>query len=189
MNNYLFWIWKNYLNEKQIKQFNKDISKKIIKKESVDSAAFGLNGTRKKQLDASSLFIKGISNWTDPILKEVHYINEKCFGYDLHNNFQHNDFCNYNVYSSKTKDHYKWHTDVSVEPTHDCKFTVLINLSEKKYTGGEFKIFNDDEKTIKDFSAPGSILMFKSHLNHCVTPVTKGERITLTIFVTGPVWR
>ena len=37
MNNYLFWIWKNYLNEKQIKQFNKDISKKIIKKESVDS--------------------------------------------------------------------------------------------------------------------------------------------------------
>tara|TARA_R100001369_G_scaffold91492_1_gene132940 strand:+ start:4186 stop:4755 length:570 start_codon:yes stop_codon:yes gene_type:complete len=189
MNTPLHWVWKNYFDEKQINQFNKDIFKKIIKKESIGSAAFASSGTRKKHLNASYLFLKEISNWTDPILKNVHYINEKSFGFDIHNNFQHHDFCNYNVYSSKTRDHYKWHTDISAESAHDCKFTVLVNLSEKKYTGGEFKIFNNSEKIIKDFSTPGSVLMFESRLNHCVTPVTKGERKTLTIFVTGPVWR
>jgi len=31
--------------------------------------------------------------------------------------------------------------------------------------------------------------MLKSHINHKVTPVTKGVRRTLTHFMKGPAWR
>ena len=55
---------------------------------------------------------------------------------------------------------------------------VLINLSE----GGDL-IVNKEDTT---FRMPGTIIAFKSHLPHEVTPVTKGERITLTYFINGP---
>ena len=35
----------------------------------------------------------------------------------------------------------------------------------------------------------GDILMFTSHIPHRVRPVTFGQRITLTFFITGPRFR
>ena len=72
---------------------------------------------------------------------------------------------------------------------YDLKFTVLINLSEKKYTGGDFKLFNHEIYTVDKFKNSGSVLMFKPYINHCVTPITSGERKTFTIFAYGPKWR
>ena len=37
-----------------------------------------------------------------------------------------------------------------------------------------------------DFDKPGSAIMFKSHLNHRVLPVTSGTRKSLTMFIFGP---
>ena len=37
-----------------------------------------------------------------------------------------------------------------------------------------------------NFRTPGTVIAFKSYLLHEVTPVTKGERITLTYFIRGP---
>ena len=37
-----------------------------------------------------------------------------------------------------------------------------------------------------NFRTPGTVIAFKSYLPHEVTPVTKGERITLTYFIRGP---
>ena len=66
---------------------------------------------------------------------------------------------------------------------------MLINVSTKKYEGGDFYICAGKEKHIKELNEPGNILMLKSHLLHKVTPVTKGERRTLTIFLKGPSFR
>jgi len=186
--NYLYWMWKNYFTPKHIKDFNKAIIKNIRQREPMKLVASGRDGLKKKQLQTSQVLLKDISIWTDSIIKDAHYINEKEFGFNLNQNFQTHDSGNYNIYSSKTKDHYKWHIDCATSNTEEIKFTVLVNLSEKKYQGGELKLFQQDEVIIKEF-VPGSIVMFKSHLNHCVTPVTTGERRTFTIFITGPLWR
>ena len=79
--------------------------------------------------------------------------------------------------------------DASPLPHMDIKLTILINLSTKKYEGGSFFIFKGKEKNIKELDEPGNILMLKSYLLHKVTPVTKGERRTLTIFLKGPSFR
>jgi len=41
-------------------------------------------------------------------------------------------------------------------------------------------------KKVANFKKPGDAILFRSFLNHEVTPVTKGERITLSYFINGP---
>jgi len=60
-------------------------------------------------------------------------------------------------------------------------------LSEKKYEGGEFQIFeSENPETIFNFSKGGDMLLLKSSILHRVNPVTKGIRKSLTIFLEGP---
>ena len=58
--------------------------------------------------------------------------------------------------------------------------TMLINLSEGEYEGGDLIV----NKKVADFRKPGSAILFKSHLIHEVTPVTKGEREILKLVYT-----
>ena len=60
--------------------------------------------------------------------------------------------------------------------------TFLLNLSPDEYEGGDLIV----DKRLTNFRKPGSVILFKSNLMHEVTPVTKGERITLTYFINGP---
>ena len=66
------------------------------------------------------------------------------------------------------------------------KLTCLLNLSEEPYEGGEFYTITSNEK--EEFTS-GMGLIITSLIAHKVTPVTKGERITLTYWVAGPLWR
>ena len=68
----------------------------------------------------------------------------------------------------------------------DLKLTCILNLSEEPYEGGSFFKINEKEE-IKFDSGMG--LIFNSLIAHKVTPVTKGERITLTYWGEGPPWR
>ena len=97
----------------------------------------------------------------------------------------HGDKLTYNVYG--IGDEYGWHIDINYTSTPiDSKLTCLLNLSEEPYEGGEFKLTGIDEK-IKFTSGTGIIL--NSLIAHKVTPVTKGERITLTYWAHGPAWK
>ena len=69
---------------------------------------------------------------------------------------------------------------------YDIKLTCMLNLSEEPYEGGEFKITGTSDKII--FNS-GEGLLFNSLVAHKVTPVTKGKRITLSYWATGPTWR
>ena len=55
-------------------------------------------------------------------------------------------------------------------------------------TGGKFCIFNGEEHVVEAFK-PGTLLLFKSYINHKVTPVLSGVRKTLTLLATGPKLR
>ncbi len=119
-----------------------------------------------------------------PWLYECQIINNKVFGYDIHWDF-HLDTLNYNVYGMGGE--YGWHLDANGKTTpHDVKLTCLLNLSEESYEGGEFYTIGSDEKVKFD---SGMGLVLNSLIAHKVTPVTKGERITLTYWAVGPSWR
>ena len=91
---------------------------------------------------------------------------------------------NYNVYGKNGE--YGWHVDGMTNPASDQKLTCLLNLSEKPYEGGDFYLTFENDK-IKFTSGMG--IVFTSLIAHKVTPITKGERITLTYWGEGPTWR
>ena len=50
----------------------------------------------------------------------------------------------------------------------------------------KFEYFNVKWREIKELEKPGNVVMIRSHFHHKVTPVTSGERRTLTHFMVGP---
>jgi predicted 2-oxoglutarate/Fe(II)-dependent dioxygenase YbiX len=119
-----------------------------------------------------------------PFTKQCQLINRNHFQYDIYWDFHLEEF-NYNVYGEGAE--YGWHVDGNPDSTPiDMKLTCILNLSEEPYEGGNFFMTPADEKVEV---TSGEAIVFTSLIAHRVTPITKGERITLTYWGRGPSWR
>jgi len=174
---FTYYIIPNYLNSKQISKIN-FLCKKA---QSFNKSAETIKTSTAKQINFDE--VSKIKNFK----KTIYWINREVFGFDLYQNIDDNFI--HNTYKKECQ--YEWHFDG--EPytkNYTSKLTVLINLSDKKYSGGEFYLFDGAKPLmIKEFEKAGSLIMFPSYFLHKVTPVTKGERKSGTIFMTGPWWR
>ena len=66
------------------------------------------------------------------------------------------------------------------------KISLSIPLTDRAaYEGGDLEI-NNNGVQIKATDEQGSITFFPSYLYHRVTPVTKGERWVIVVWVHGP---
>ena len=167
----------NIFTQEQVKEINKEIKKNILKKEPAGNAAPDTTKTGEFFNIQCSILMELIHPW----LYQCQMLNKLTFGYDISWDF-HLDMLNYNVYGEN--DEYDWHIDSNNIYETDEKLTCLLNLSEEPYEGGEFYTTNGKHEFT---SGMGCVL--NSLIAHKVTPVTKGERITLTYWATGPTWR
>jgi PKHD-type hydroxylase len=177
-NKYDCWLWKKIMPLSVIKKINNKIKKN--KSISNDIPATNVIKTSKVKVLDYNIIEEDLLQF----IKRVYLVNNNEFGYNLHYPFF--EFFHFNEYSFKDKAEYGWHHDESIHLHGDIKLTLLINISEKKYEGGVFELFNNGNHHPIDFNDVGDMLVFKSHLVHRVTPVLKGIRKTLTIFLTGP---
>lgn len=93
-------------------------------------------------------------------------------------------------YREDQEGYYNWHHDVdwSGQNMYDRKLSVVVQLTDPdEYEGGEFKFKYVEQP--EGFNNKGSVLVFPSYLEHCVTPVTKGTRHSLVTWIEGPRWR
>ena len=163
----------------QVKEINKKIKESILQKQDQELIARNVPKMGKFFHIPCSPLMELIHPW----LYQSQLTNRAVYGYDIDWAFQ-LDRLNYNVY--EMNDEYTWHIDGSREKIFDMKLTCLLNLSEEPYEGGEFYMINSNEKI--EFTS-GMGLVLNSLIAHKVTPVTKGERITLTYFGMGPAWK
>jgi len=183
-----YWYWEKVLHKNEIKQLNKFIDKNYDQLELPEKGAKDKFGNFKKNSLVKCILWKKIKNFLEePYDKIVHTAKYK-FGYDIYD-VSNLDMCLLNIYHSSKNSEYGWHIDVNKDDLFDVKLTVIINLSLEEFEGGDFKLFQNDEYVVEQLKTPGNMIMFKSQINHCVTPVTKGERRTLTIFIHGPKFR
>ena len=182
---YSFWYWKNLISLNKIKLINKTILKQNLVMQPEEHAAHDGKNKNKKNLHCYLLEYNKIKPLLFEYVEQFVRCNEINFGFDV---FNLKDFTilNYNIYDSKNKANYDWHVDQSTSLVTDFKLTCLINLSEKKFEGGDFILYDGNEVNVPEFKEPGSVFMFRSHILHKVTPVTSGVRKTLTIFLEGP---
>ena len=164
----------------EVIRINKEIKRNITEKEHSSKTAI----TASKKGEFFHVLCRPLMDIIHPWLYQCQLINKNVFGYDI-DWFFHLEKFNYNVYGENGT--YGWHIDANNENTPmDMKLTCLLNLSEEPYEGGEFYMINSTEE--KKFTS-GMGLIINSLIAHKVTPITKGERITLTYWALGPNWR
>jgi PKHD-type hydroxylase len=184
--NYSYWYINNFCNRNEINKITSFIEKKFDYKQDVENSAKDIKGKTKKHLNTLVINFKKIKHLVENLESKIHSINENNFGYILYP-FNSSTEALLNIYDSKQKSNYDWHIDSSKSILKDFKLTVLLNLS-KSYEGGQLCFFEGNEFVVEEFK-PGTLLLFKSHINHKVMPVTKGTRKTLSLFCTGPKFR
>ena len=95
----------------------------------------------------------------------------------------------YGEYSSLGEDHYTWHVDIGSGHPSLRKLSLIVQLSDpSEYEGGDVEFFTGGEYTdtkLKMSKVKGSSLIFPSYMLHRVTPVTKGIRKSLVLWVGG----
>jgi PKHD-type hydroxylase len=139
-----------------------------------------------KNVDVSVVPLEPLRVDLSKMLNFVTQVNEEFFGFDL---FPSPKSVNINRYNEAYKE-YPWHADNSVlGSTADTKLTAVLNISNQEYVGGAFEMFVGETVEMKELSTVGSLLIFPSYMYHRVTPVTSGERLTLSCWFKGPNWK
>lgn len=112
--------------------------------------------------------------------------------------FQNSSFYRYNTGFIETVqyteynvgDFYEYHTDSFTQDynifVEQRKLSITIQLTDpSEYEGGDLEFYSPRSKVIapKD---KGMAITFPSYMYHRVTPVTKGKRHSLVLWLTGP---
>ena len=185
MTPYQHWTWLNVISPEESKDLVNFINSNYNEIEDKSLGATTEEGVSKKNLNCKQISYYKIKDKLNFILDRAYAINNHNFGFSLYPKNDY-DVLNLNTYNENVKASYDWHVDESSDFVSDIKLTVLINLSTQNYEGGKFSLFHTNEFTLPEFDKPGTMIMFKSHMNHKVSPVTKGERISLAAFLRGP---
>jgi PKHD-type hydroxylase len=95
-------------------------------------------------------------------------------------------------YDSAEEGEYKKHHDVFWlnGTNYHRKLTAVVQLTDpNEYTGGELKLFNQNETiNADDIKQQGSVIFFPSFVEHQAEKVTSGKRYSLAVWFDGPHW-
>ena len=177
---YDYWAWKKTIPEEDIIKINE-----VLDQHSFDGED-GYKGKNIKTSKVKQVYYKDIKHIVENIIHGALLANKDCFGYNLYPVLD-NELFLFNTYSAKNKSEFGFHFDDNFSRYHDVKLSLILNISNQKYKGGEFEFFNPEpEDNNPNFTESGDIILFKSHLYHRIKPVTQGVRKSLTYFFTGP---
>lgn len=110
--------------------------------------------------------------------------NAKFFNFHLMGMFEGLQFTIYNGGGAK----YEPHLDKVYTKTAR-KLSLVLQLSDPEdYEGGELKLHTGNDPIVIE-KEKGLLCCFPSYILHGVTPVTKGTRYTLVVWVHGPAFR
>ena len=128
------------------------------------------------------------SEWVmDRIIPVVRAANRAGYGYDL---TDFSESAQVARYGADREGHFDWHSDIGDgRLAAKRKLTMVVQLSEPSaYSGGALEL-KPGAGTITAGTSQGTATIFPAFVLHRVTPVTGGERRSLTIWCHGPAFR
>jgi PKHD-type hydroxylase len=141
---------------------------------------------------ASMLWRSGAEDLTwlyDRIARKVELANNAWFRFDLTGLGEAIQFLKYEVLPGDPPGHYDWHQDFRGGSSANRKLTVVVNLSDPAdYEGCRLRVMTE-----REWEAPyiqqGEAICFPTWTPHRVTPIERGVRYALAIWVHGPQFR
>ena len=116
----------------------------------------------------------------------VESLNDKYFGFDIHRG-QHIDF-QYTEYFEGG--FFSRHSDTFFrnDKFRDRKLSFSLFLNDRsRYEGGEFIV--EGQALPNEQREAGTAIVFPGYVQHEVTPITSGRRLSLVGWYDGPLWR
>lgn len=121
------------------------------------------------------------------LMQVVAEINREVYAFDLTEFAERMQVAHY---PAESAGHFDWHSDIGDgQLAAKRKLTMVVQLSPSEtYKGGDLEVSPDTTLRSADRDQ-GSATLFPSFVLHRVTPVTLGDRYSLTTWVHGPAFR
>lgn len=120
-------------------------------------------------------------SWIYERISELATEANSIWGFDLHSMPEAIQYTEY----FDNGGHYDWHQDIGPNELSIRKVSVTVQLSDTNdYEGGDLEILRGatPEKTVR---GKGATVIFPSYMLHRVSPITKGTRRSLVLWLGG----
>lgn len=188
-----FAYWENFLDARDIQtildlpEWN-NLSPGVIGGAHAGVPSFIDNKIRKSNV-AWLGRTSGVEHIWQKIAHATTEVNSRFFKFDLRGMYEPAQLT---FYTSEHQDFYTWHIDgglddVGVVPR---KLSMTLLLSDpSEFEGGEFQIKTVSDNPITVEQKKGRAWFFPSYHLHRVTPVTRGIRKSLVLWIGGPEFK
>lgn len=182
----LCW-WEGFLSDDDI---NYVLSRPEWHDQKAAQVGYGSNGQVNQEKRRTNISWMGVDSKNEHIWQKitnaVWSANRQFFHFDLTGCYELAQLGSYTQYD---QGHYDWHTDTSLSGSDSPyrKLSLSLLLSDpSEFEGGELhvKVGNDEVRNLEQ--KKGRAWFFPSWTLHRVTPVTKGIRRSLVLWVGGP---
>lgn len=179
--NHPFVSWEDAFTDEEIEQIKSYAQSLPTQDAMVDEDSPASPNIRKSKVAWISNNEK--SNWIyDRMAFVARKINAKFYKFDLYGFLEDMQFT---IYEDSEEAHYTWHIDMSDTALAARKLSMVLQLSDpSEYEGGELQTWTSSQPNTVD-RQKGLIAAFPSYVLHRVTPVTKGKRYSLVVWVCG----
>jgi PKHD-type hydroxylase len=182
--------WEGFLTEEEI---NKILSRpEWLEIGEANVGGAGNNSIVDKRIRTTDVGWLGLSQDTvwiwDKLTTVIADVNAQFFKFDLTGCYERIQL---GIYKATDQGHYDWHIDSSPTDLYaPRKLSMSLLLSDSsEFEGGELQVktCNDEIQTLG--MVKGRAWFFPSYTLHRVTPVTKGIRRSLVLWVGGPEFK
>jgi len=174
---------KNFLPKEQADILFKNLENIPYQQGIVENPELKTSGYRRTQVKWIN-FEERFSDLWSFLHREIAKINKDLWKFNLSGI---EEIMQYTEYDAQYKGHYDWHIDVGHEVfSNRRKLSMIIQLSKPEdYEGGDVLVYKGGKKPESYSKEQYSAIFFPSFLLHKVTPVTKGNRKSLVLWIGG----
>lgn len=185
------WVyWDGAFSENEVEKIT-EYCKKFEKADATVVGETDIEKIEKVRISTVKFFYKNEeTSWIfDKFNNVIYNLNERFYNYNL-NGY---DYFQYTEYDCEKLGKYDWHQDMmhdtstGIETTRKLSIVMNLTTPDVDYVGGSFQINTSrEEEPITIPISKGRIIAFPSYMIHRVTPVMKGIRKSIVIWVLGP---
>ena len=130
--------------------------------------------------------------WNEPLWERlstvVAEVNRRYFHFDLSGFYEPFQL---GMYKEENQGHYSWHTDMAMSDNNvPRKLSMSLLLSDpSEFEGGNLEIKGINDEPMNLELKKGRAWFFPSWVLHRVSPVTRGTRKSLVVWVGGPPFK
>lgn len=121
----------------------------------------------------------------EKVVKSVAIANKMHFDFEISGIVHNLQLIEYSTDDEKNPGHYNWHVDAGTGDPATRKISYVAQISDPRDYDGCELIVNNFGHEITASKERGSVHLFPSYMVHKVTPITRGKRYSLVIWIHG----